>query len=71
VCALVGFVEYSLLIRAFFLIMYFGFECEAIGPLDQIFIYEQNDNRHIILGCGFCEKFDFVTMKQYLLEKTE
>ena len=65
----VGFLLYQLLFKIFKLFMWVAFKCEALGNHDFSFLLDQADNQHIIVGAGIIEKFDFVTMKQYCLEK--
>ena len=66
-----GGVAYALMMRAFNLVMYYGFDCEALGELDQVFLHENPDNCHIIVGAAFFEKFDFITMKNHIMSKVE
>jgi len=49
--------------------MWLCFKCEALGAHDYSFLLDEPVNQHIIVGVGIFEKFDYVSMKQYMLEK--
>ena len=67
----IGGVAYSLLYRFLLVIMYYGFNCEALGELDMVFTHESADNCHIMVGALFLEKFDYFTMREHILRKSE
>ena len=47
------------------------FDCESLGAFDSVFLLDDKNNYSNILGCMFFEKFEFESMKDYLLGKTE
>lgn len=44
---------------------------EILGLHDQSFLLDDDDNHHTIVAVGIFEKFDYVTMKMYLAEKSK
>jgi len=61
---MLGFMIYVFLFKIFSLYMFYAWECETLGGSDQMFIYEKEDNRHIILAACCMETFDYDTMRQ-------
>lgn len=45
------------------------FKYEALGAHDYSFLLDEEVNQHIIVGVGIFEKFDYLSMKQYMLKK--
>ena len=43
--------------------------CESTGYHDYSFLLDIQGNNHIIMGVGIFEQFDFVTMKNHLLNR--
>ena len=42
---------------------------EVLGNHDYSFLLDDEKNQHMIVAVGIFEKFDFVTMKNYMAEK--
>ena len=64
-----GSIVYVLILRLFNGLMWVVFKCEALGAHDYSFLLDEQHNQHIIIGVGIFEKFDYISMKQYMLEK--
>ena len=47
------------------------FDCEAIGLHDYSFLLDDDLNVHMIVAVGIFEKFDYITMKSYMIKKTD
>ena len=62
-----GTIAYILAFRIFFLMMKVCFRCEPLGELDQVFLYEVPENRHIIVATCVFEQFDYMDMKDFLM----
>ena len=64
-----GTIIYLLFMYLFNTIMWLVFKCEALGNHDYSFLLDDSTNNHMIVGVGIFEKFDFISMKAYMLEK--
>ena len=47
------------------------FNCETLSPFDAIFLLDDKMNHSNVVGVVFFETFDFESMKNYLINKTE
>ena len=68
---MLSFFLYYLVNQAFNSMMWSIFQCEALSGHDYSFLLEENNNHANIMGAGVFEKFEFETMKKYLLEKAQ
>ena len=66
VSIILGFALYSLVIWVWCKGLWFAFSMEVLGNYDYSFLLDDNTNQHMIVAVGIFEKFDYVTMKQYL-----
>lgn len=60
-----------IIMQFFYLIMSVAFRCEPLGNHDFQFLLDEDTNAHTIIGVGFFEKFDYISMKNYMIEKSE
>ncbi len=49
--------------------MWWMHDCEVLGNHDYSFLFDTKDNVNNIVAVGIFEKFDYLTMKAYLLKK--
>ena len=71
VCAFIGYLQYYLFMTLFGFLMYITTGCEMLGLHDTSFLLDDDVNQHTIVAVGIFEKFDYVTMKNYLIGKTD
>ena len=69
-CTAMGYLYYFIVLTIFNTIMWVTIKCEALGYHDYSFLLDDDVNQHTIVAVGIFEKFDYVTMKNYLREKT-
>ena len=62
-----GVLVYVSIMYLFDLLMYFGADCESLGPFDAIFLLDDKQNYSNITGVLFFEEFDYESMKSYLI----
>ena len=65
----IGYCLYMLLLWIFCQIMWLTMSMEVLGNHDYSFLLDDEKNQHIIVAVGIFEKFDYVTMKNYMFEK--
>ena len=66
---LAGLVIYSVFVRVFNAYMWITMKCEALSNHDYSFLLDEKVNQHIIIVVGIFEKFDYLSMKNFMLEK--
>jgi hypothetical protein len=66
---LLGFTLYWLANQVFNQFMWIAFRCEALFFHDYSFLLEEEVNRHMIIGIGIFEQFDYLSMKTFILDK--
>jgi hypothetical protein len=66
-----GYAVYFLIFEVIYILMKVLIKCEILGLHDWSFLLDDSDNHHMIVAVGVFEKFDFVTMKMYLTQKTK
>lgn len=66
-----GFGMYELLLQIFCFFMSITMGCNSLGNHDFQFLLDEKDNNHLIVGAGVFEKFDYISFKQHLINKTQ
>ena len=67
----IGGVVYFLILTIFDQIMWYTADCESLGAFDAIFLLDDKSNRSNNLGVLTFEQFDFESMRDHLINKTE
>jgi hypothetical protein len=66
-----GIIIYAIIMYTFDMMMFYFADCESLGPFDAVFLLDDKQNYSNITGVLFFEEFEFESMKNYLLQKTE
>lgn len=66
-----GYAAYFALFEVLYVLLKVVLGLEITGLHDFTFLLDDTDNTHMIVAVGTVEKFDYLTMKQYLNDKVE
>ena len=67
---LVGAFAYYIVNEIFNLMVYMIFRCESLNFHDYSFLLDVQENNNTIVGACIFEKYDYISMKNFLLERT-